>query len=79
MAWKCGIIESFELEGAFEVYLVQLPCKEQGHLQLDQVTQSPIQPDLEYLQGNLWLQDFWFNLSLNQEPLPVQTPSVIEQ
>lgn len=27
------------------------PCKEQGHLTLDQVSQSPVQPDLGCLQG----------------------------
>lgn len=37
----------FELEGAFEDHLVRLPCSEQEHLQLDWVTQSPLQPDLE--------------------------------
>jgi len=26
------------------------PCNEQGHAQLDQVAQSPVQPDLECLQ-----------------------------
>ena len=41
------IIESFELEQALEGHLVQLPCSEQGHLQLDQIAQSLVQPDLE--------------------------------
>ena len=45
------ITELFELEGALTGYLVQPPCNEQGHLQLAQVVQSPIQPDLECLQG----------------------------
>jgi len=45
------IVESFELEGTFKGHLVQLPCREQGHLQLDQVAQSPVQPGLECLQG----------------------------
>ena len=44
-------MESFELEGTFKGHLVQLPCNEQGHLQLDQIAQSPIQPDTECLQG----------------------------
>jgi len=35
------------LEGTFKGHLVQLPCSEQGHSQLDQVAQSPVQPDLE--------------------------------
>ena len=34
-------------------HLVQLPCNEQRHLQLDQVAQSLIQPDLECLQGRV--------------------------
>ena len=29
-------IESFELESTLKGYLVQLPCNEQGHLQLDE-------------------------------------------
>jgi len=41
------IIAWFELEGNFKGHLVQSPCNEQGHRQLDQVSQSPIQPDLE--------------------------------
>ena len=36
-----GIIELFELEGTFKGYLVQLPCNEQGHLQLHQVLRAP--------------------------------------
>jgi len=39
------------LKGAFKGHLVQLPCNEQGHLSLDQVAQSPIQPDLQSYQG----------------------------
>ena len=45
------IIEWFGLEGAFKGHLVQPPCNKQGHLQLSQVAQSPIQPDLECFQG----------------------------
>ena len=44
------IIESLELEGTFKGHLVQLPCNEQGHVQLDQVDQGAIQLDLECLQ-----------------------------
>ena len=44
-------IESFELEGTFKNHLVQLLCTEQGHLQLEQIAQSPVQPDLECHQG----------------------------
>ena len=35
------ITESFELEGTLKGHLVQLPCIEQGYLQLDEVAQSP--------------------------------------
>ena len=44
-------IELFELEGTLKGHLVQFLCNEQGHLQLDEVAQSPIQPDPECLQG----------------------------
>ena len=44
-------MESFELEETFKGHLLQLLCNEQEHLQLDQVAQSPIQLDLERLQG----------------------------
>jgi len=40
------IIECFGLEGTFKGHLIQPLCNEQGHLQLDQVAQSPIQPGL---------------------------------
>ena len=36
------IIESLELEGTFKGHLGQIPCNEQGHLQLDQGAQSPV-------------------------------------
>ena len=45
------ITEVFALERTLEDVLVQLPCSEQGHLQLDQVAQSLVQSDLECLQG----------------------------
>jgi len=32
-------------------HLVPTPCHEQGHLPLDQVAQSSIQPGLEHFQG----------------------------
>ena len=44
-------MESLELEGTFKGHLVQLPCNEQEHAQLDQVAQGLIQPLLESLQG----------------------------
>jgi len=45
------IIELFELEGTLKDHLVQLPCNEQRHLQLDQVAHSTIQPHLKCVQG----------------------------
>jgi len=39
------------LGATFEGHLVQPPCSKQGHLQLGQVAQSPIQPSLECSQG----------------------------
>lgn len=40
-----------ELKGDFKDHLIQLTCNEQGHPKLDQVAESPLQPDLECLQG----------------------------
>lgn len=40
-----AVVEWFVLEGAFK----DPPAMEQGHLQLDEVAQSPIQPGLEWL------------------------------
>jgi len=40
-------MEELGLEGTFKGHLVQHPCNEKGHLQLDQVAQSPVQPALE--------------------------------
>ncbi|PKU41813.1 hypothetical protein llap_7886 [Limosa lapponica baueri] len=45
------IIEWFGLEGTLKIIKFQDPCREQGHLPLDQVAQSPIQSGLEQLQG----------------------------
>jgi len=39
------------LGGTFEGHLAQPRSRDQGRLQLDQVAQSPIQPDLECFQG----------------------------
>ena len=39
------------MEGILKGHLVQLSCSEEGHLQLQQAAQSPVQPDLERLQG----------------------------
>ena len=43
------MIKSLEFEGVFQ--LVQLLCKEQGHPQLDQTSQSMVQPVLESIHG----------------------------
>jgi len=40
------------------------PCNEQGHLQLDKVAQSPVQPDLETFQ-------VWGNYHLSGQPVPM--------
>ena len=39
------------LEGTLKIISFQSPCRGQGHLPLDQVTQSPVQLGLEYCQG----------------------------
>jgi len=39
------------LEGTPKGHPVQPPWNKQGHLQLDQVAQSPVQPNLECFQG----------------------------
>ena len=43
-------IQWFGLEGTFKIIQFQLFCYRQGHLPLDQVAQSPMQPGLEYSQ-----------------------------
>jgi len=58
------IIEWFGLEGTFKGHLVQPPSNEQGHLQLDQVAQSPVQPGLECFQG-------WGIYHFSGQPIPV--------
>ena len=55
-------IESFYLEEIF--HLVQRPCSEQGHLQLDHVVQSSIQSDLKCLQE-------WDIHHFSGQPVPV--------
>ena len=56
------IIEWLELGGTFKGHLVQLPCNEQGHAQLDQVAQ--IQPGFESLHG-------WGIYHIHGQPMPV--------
>ena len=48
--YTCMVTELFQLDRTFKGHLVHVPCNEQGHLQLYQVAQSPVQPDLECLQ-----------------------------
>jgi len=58
------IIERVGLEVSFKGHLVQPPCNEQGHLQLSQVAQSPVQSDPECFQG-------WGICHLSGQPVPV--------
>jgi len=44
------MIERFGLEGTFKAHLVQPPCHGQGHHSVDQIAQSPVQPDFEHFQ-----------------------------
>jgi len=50
-------MEWLRLEGTSRIIKFQPPCHRQGHqppcLILDQAAQGPIQPGLEYLQGEL--------------------------
>ena len=46
-----NVLELFELERTLKGHLVQLPCNEQGHLQLSQLLRAPIQTELECLPG----------------------------
>ena len=46
-----GITEWFWLEGTFKIIQLQPPYYRQGHLPLDQVAESPIQPSLDCFQG----------------------------
>lgn len=47
---NCGITECFcfGLGGMFKDQVVQVSCHGQGHIPLDQVTQSLIQSDFEH-------------------------------
>jgi len=62
-------MECFGLEGTFKGHLAQHLCSEQGHLQLDQVAQSPVQPDLERFQ--IWGLHYLSVLSLSLWGKPV--------
>lgn len=58
------IIEWFGLEWTLKIIFFQSPCHRQGHLQLHQVAQSPIDPGLEQFQG-------WVFHHLSWQPVPV--------
>jgi len=58
------IIEWFGLEGTLKTTKFQCPCHGQGHLPLDQVAKSLIQPGLEHCQG-------WGIHSFSGQPVPV--------
>jgi len=58
------MIECFGLEETIKGHLVQPPCNGQGHLPLDQVAQSPVQPNLECFYE-------WGNYHLSGQPVPV--------
>ena len=51
-------------KGHLKIISFQLPCHGQGHLPLDQVAQSPIQPDFDHFQG-------WGIHSFSGQPVPV--------
>jgi len=44
VSWNHGMLC---VRRTFRGHLAQTPCSEQGHLPLDQVAQSPVQPGLE--------------------------------
>jgi len=44
------VIEWYGLEGTLKIIWFKPPCHGQGHLPLDEVAQSPIQPGLEHSQ-----------------------------
>lgn len=58
------IIGPFKLEETLEIHLVLMLCNEQGHVLLQQVAQSPIQFDLECIQG-------WVIHHLSGQPVPM--------
>jgi len=58
------ITEPFGLEGTFKGHLVQRPCSERGHLQLDRVAQGPLQSDFECFHG-------WGIDHFSRQPVPV--------
>jgi len=63
VSWNHRIIEQLRFKGTFKGHLIETPCNEQGHLQLDHVAQSPIQPGLECFQG-------WGIYHHSRQPVP---------
>ena len=57
-------LKNYRVKRNLKGHLFQLPCNEQGHLQLDHVAQSPIEPDPEGLQG-------WGIHNLFGQPVPM--------
>jgi len=47
------------LKETFKAHLVQARCDEQGHLSVDQVAQSPVQPDPRMVPGMGHLPPLW--------------------
>lgn len=68
------IMESLQLQGIFKGHLVQPPCNEQGHLQLDQVSQSNQGPWM--LSGRGYLPPLWHNCSCVSVPWWQKTSSL---
>jgi len=50
--------------GTYRGHLAELACNEQGHFQLDQAAETPVQPDLECFQG-------WGIYHLSGQPMPM--------
>lgn len=61
---KYRMTEWIMLERTFRGHLVQASCNEQGHLQPDQIFQSPVQPDLGCFQR-------WGIYHFTGQPVPV--------
>lgn len=47
-------MERFALEGVFEGHLIQISCNKQDDLQLDQVSQSSAQSELNVSRDGVW-------------------------
>ena len=65
----CTIIEELEVKGTLRIIEFQTFCYRQGHLQLDQVAWSSIQPSLEHFQG--------WGIHSSGKSVPVPHPSSV--